>query len=93
MLQSMGLQRVGRDLMPEQQQLVIQWLELAAFTAEDAGLIPGQGAKISQSAWLPSPAKNKPQKIKVRVIFNFFALWFFSSYAYSYLYLPEVKFS
>ena len=53
-----------------------QWLELATSTAEDTGLIPGQGTKISQSEWLPSPHKNKPQKIKVRVIFNFFALWF-----------------
>ena len=58
----MGLQRVGRDLMPEQQQLVIQWLELAAFTAEDAGgmcLILGQGTKILQAVQCSQKEKKK----------------------------------
>ena len=30
--------------------LVVQWLELCASTAEDTGLIPGQGTKIPHAA-------------------------------------------
>ena len=30
--------------------LVVQWLGLHAFTAEDPGSIPGQGTKIPQAA-------------------------------------------
>ena len=38
--------------------LVGQWLGLCTFTAEGAGLIPGQGTKIPQATW-------HGQKIKV----------------------------
>ena len=31
--------------------LMVQWLELCAFTAEGLGSIPGQGAEISQAVW------------------------------------------
>ena len=40
-LQSMGFQRVSHDLATEHQPPVIQRLELASFTAEGTGLIPG----------------------------------------------------
>ena len=30
--------------------MVVQWLGLHAFTAEDAGSIPGRGTKIPQAA-------------------------------------------
>ena len=31
--------------------MVVQWLGLHAFTAEDWGSIPGWGTKILQAAW------------------------------------------
>ena len=31
--------------------LVVQWLELGAFTPAGSDSIPGQGTKILQSAW------------------------------------------
>ena len=31
--------------------LVVQWLRLSAFTAEDTGSNPGPGTKISQAIW------------------------------------------
>ena len=39
--------------------LEVQWLELQAFTAKGAGLIPGQGTKILQAAWHNKKKKKK----------------------------------
>ena len=41
--------------------LVVQWLELGAFTAEGLCSIPGWGAKIPQAEW---PKKRKKEKGK-----------------------------
>ena len=47
--------------------LVVQWLGLCTFTAEDAGLIPDQGTKISQAAPLGVTCDQKKTQI-----FSFF---------------------
>ena len=40
--------------------LVVQWLELWAFTAEGLGSIPGQGTKFLQASWC---GQNKTKQI------------------------------
>ena len=39
--------------------LVVKWLGLLAFTAEDMGSIPGRGTKIPQAAWYGQERKRK----------------------------------
>ena len=41
--------------------LVVQWLELRAFTAMGLGLIPGWGTKIMQAVWHSTARKKKYQ--------------------------------
>ena len=56
-LQSIGWQRVGHnwsDLAHTHSSgtsLVVQWLRLCTFNAEDLSSIPGQGTKIPHAAW------------------------------------------
>ena len=46
--------------------LVVQWLGLSSFTAEDPGSIPGQGTKIPQAMWCgKKPNQNKTKKTLV----------------------------
>ena len=44
--------------------LVVQLLGLCAFTAEDAGSIPGQRIKILQATW---PKKKKKKKLVIYI--------------------------
>ena len=39
--------------------LVVQWLELRAFTAKGVGSIPGQETKILQATWCAANNNNK----------------------------------
>ena len=39
--------------------LVVQWLDLGAFTTEGPGSIPGQGKKILQVVWHSKKKKKK----------------------------------
>ena len=45
--------------------LVVQWLGLHAFTAEDLGSIPGWGTKIPQAVQNGQKKKNKQAMIIV----------------------------
>ena len=44
--------------------LVVQWLELCAFTAKGPGSLPGWGAKIAGEAQLSGKKKKKYRTIK-----------------------------
>ena len=43
--------------------LAVQWLGLHAFTAEAAGLSPGQGAKIPQATWRGQKKKKRKKQV------------------------------
>ena len=45
--------------------LVVQWLDLGAFTTEGPGSIPGQGKKILQVVW---HSKKKKKKLTLLII-------------------------
>ena len=47
----------------EENSLLVQWLRTGAFTAEDVGLIPGQGTKILQAVRYSHKQTNKNQDI------------------------------
>ena len=44
--------------------LEVQWLKLHASNAGDAGLIPGQGTKLSHAANMCRPKKKKKEGLQ-----------------------------
>ena len=49
--------------------LVVRWLGLCAFAAEDPGSIPGRGTKVLQAVWCVQKKKKKSVDLKCKSLF------------------------